>query len=408
MPHSDQQNFSDKSPPRVWLMMGHRAGDNSQVQALGEALGWPFEIKRLSYRKYELATNLLLGPTLAGVIQERSSPLEPPWPDLILSAGRRNEPACRWIQCEAAPQRVRLVHMGRPWAAIERFDLIVTTPQYRLPRRDNVLHNVTPLHRVTNKRLQSDAETWRERVAHLKPPYVAVVLGGNSGPYSFDERAGRRLAEQAGELARRLGGSLLITTSARTPTHAVDAMLEDLEAPHYLYRWSKNATENPYFAFLGLADCIVVTGDSVSMMAEGCATQKPVYLFDLGEGPNAMRPDPEGPKPPTLLETFFRGQLERNHIKAFVYRQTMKFGPQRMTRDIRIVQQNLVNSGHATWLSDALKRTELTNLASPPPLQCVPDAVDRTRALFGLPPVGSRLDDEISLEIAPKVQQSGS
>jgi len=408
MPESNQHTFSDESPPRVWLMMGHRAGDNSQVQALGEALGWPFEIKRLAYRKYELAINLLMGPTLAGVIKEKSSALEPPWPDLILSAGRRNEPACRWIQREAAPQRVRLVHMGRPWAAIERFDLIVTTPQYRLPRRENVLHNMTPLHRVTNKRLRADAEAFRERVSHLEPPYIAVVLGGSSGPYSFDERAGRRLAEQAGALARRLGGSLLITTSARTPRHALDALMEDLQAPHYLYRWSKEAMENPYFAFLGLADSIVVTGDSVSMMAEGCATEKPVYLFDLGEGPNAMRPDPEGPKSPTLLEALFQGQLERNHMKAFVYRQTMRFGPQRMTRDIRIVQQNLVDSGHAMWLSDALKTENPLDFANPPPLQCVPDAVDRTRALFGLPPVGSRLDDDVPTGSTPKVQQAGS
>ena len=119
--------------PRVWAMLGHKAGDNSQVLALAEALGLPFEEKHFVYRPTELATNLLLGPTLAGVVTKKSSPLSPPWPDLIISAGRRNEPICRWIQEQAAPQRVRLVHVGRPWAKIERFDLIVTTPQYRLP-----------------------------------------------------------------------------------------------------------------------------------------------------------------------------------------------------------------------------------------------------------------------------------
>ena len=53
-----------KRPPKVWLMMGHRAGDNSQVLALAEALGWPFEVKRFVYRRTELLTNLLCGPTL--------------------------------------------------------------------------------------------------------------------------------------------------------------------------------------------------------------------------------------------------------------------------------------------------------------------------------------------------------
>ena len=142
------------SRPYVWLLTGHKARDNAQVLTLAEALGWPFEVKRFVYRKTELATNLLLGPTLSGAVMADSSRLEPPWPDLILSAGRRNEPIARWIRKQAGgPDRVKLVHFGRPWASPKRFDLIITTPQYGLPPRANVLHNETLLHRVTPDRL---------------------------------------------------------------------------------------------------------------------------------------------------------------------------------------------------------------------------------------------------------------
>ena len=41
---------------------------------------------------------------------------------------------------------------------------------------------------------------------------------------------------------------------------------------------------NPYFGMLGLADCIVVTGDSVNMVSEACATGKPVHVFQLEGG----------------------------------------------------------------------------------------------------------------------------
>ena len=75
---------------------------NAQITALADALGWPYEIKHLVFRRTELITNILAGPTLTGVIRERSSPLAPPWPDLMISAGRRNEPACRWVR-ERAP-----------------------------------------------------------------------------------------------------------------------------------------------------------------------------------------------------------------------------------------------------------------------------------------------------------------
>ena len=36
--------------PRIWLLIGHRRGDNNQVLALGEALGVPFETRTMAYR----------------------------------------------------------------------------------------------------------------------------------------------------------------------------------------------------------------------------------------------------------------------------------------------------------------------------------------------------------------------
>jgi mitochondrial fission protein ELM1 len=48
----------------MWLLMGHKAGDNAQVLAVAEALSWPFEIKRLAYRPTELITNLILDEAL--------------------------------------------------------------------------------------------------------------------------------------------------------------------------------------------------------------------------------------------------------------------------------------------------------------------------------------------------------
>jgi mitochondrial fission protein ELM1 len=358
-------------------MLGHKAGDNSQVLALAEALGLPFEEKHFVYRPTELATNLLLGPTLAGVVTKKSSPLFPPWPDLIISAGRRNEPICRWIQKQAAPQRVRLVHVGRPWAKIERFDLIVTTPQYRLPIRPNVLHNKAPLHRITIGRLRGEAGAWAPRLGSLPGPHIAVMIGGNSGPFSFDRAAGKRLARQASALANAQGGSLLVSTSARTQPPAIDAFMEAVSAPAHVYRWQKGDPDNPYFAFLGLASEIIVTGDSMSMLAEACAAHKRVHIFDLGEGRYAMRESVAAAARREKSGQPWWRSLEKARWDAFWYRQMMRFGPQRLSRDIRIVHRHLVESGLAVWLGDAFPADEPL-----PSLDCVPRAVARVRALL--------------------------
>jgi hypothetical protein len=53
----------------------------------------------------------------------------------------------------------------------------------------------------------------------------------------------------------------------------------------------------------------------------------------------------------------------------------MRLGPQRLTRDIRIVQRLLVDSGRAVWLGDGHPPDQ------PPPLRDVERAVARVRAL---------------------------
>jgi hypothetical protein len=219
-------------------------------------------------------------------------------------------------------------------------------------------------------------------LAHLPRPWIAVLAGGPSGPYPFDARSGIRLARDASALAARLGGSLLITTSARTPAPAVEALCREVSVPSFLYRWRPDDADNPYFAFLSLAEQLIVTGDSVSMMAEACSTAKPVFLFDTGEGRFAMREREPGGVP-------WWQCLDRAHLRAVIYRIGMRYGPTRWTRDIRLVQKLLIESGRAAWLGDGAPA------AFPPPLRDVARAAARVRALFEPvvlpPPPGSML-----------------
>jgi len=85
-------------------------------------------------------------------------------------------------------------------------------------------------------------------------------------------------------MASATGGSLLVTTSRRTG-EAEAALLAEINDPNFVFRWGDEG-ENPYFGFLALADTVIVTGDSVSMVSEACATPAPVYIY----GPKALTP----------------------------------------------------------------------------------------------------------------------
>jgi hypothetical protein len=346
----------------VWLVTGYRAGERSQILALAEALGWPFVLKELSYRKTEFRTSLFRGSDLRGIRLQDSSVLEPPWPDLVISGGMRNEPVGRWIRNQSGG-RTRLVHIGRPWANLDQFDLVITTPQYRLPARDNVLQNTLTLHSVSAERLKAEAGNWTSRFIHLPKPYTGVIVGGNSGPYTLGPKAVESIARQANRMAAQRNGSLLISTSARTPETVIRALKQAVSAPHYLYQWQANDAANPYFGILALSDELIVTADSVSMLSEACATGKPVYMAELGGYGYPMRPGRS-----TALDF---------HLSALTYSWMMRFGPKRLGRDIRLVHNNLLSEGRVVWLGEPFQQRSVMGSTD------LDHALQRVRALFG-------------------------
>jgi mitochondrial fission protein ELM1 len=268
-------------PPRVrvWVLLGYRTGDNAQLLRLAEALGWPFEAKRIRYNRLNRCPNLLLGASKLTVDARHSDPLAPPWPDLVIGASRCAAPLARWIRKQSGG-RSRLVHLLHAQAPLHYFDLVVTTPQYRLPERSNVLHNLLPLNAAQSEVLESSGAQWRGRLKHLPRPWIAVLVGGNTSSYRLDAFTARLLGQFTSRTARETGGSLLISSSPRTPPDAVDALLAAVQGPAYVYRWQPtNKDENPYLAYLALADRFIVTADSASMLAEACSTGRPVELF---------------------------------------------------------------------------------------------------------------------------------
>ena len=267
-------------PPSVWVLLGDKAGDNAQAIAVAEALGWPYQAKQLRWNRFSCISNALLGSSLANLDHSRSDRLQPPWPDLVIGVGRRSVPAARWIRRRSGG-RAKLVRIGRPRAALALFDLVVTTPQYGLPERPNVLQLSLPLIALDRGRMGDAARAWETRLAHLPRPWYALLVGGRSDPFTVTEEAGRQAAMLVERAAAEAGGSVLVSTSRRTPAAVVEQIAAVLQRPHHLHRWREQDPDNPYLAYLVLADAIYVTSDSATMLAEAYATGKPVRVLTM-------------------------------------------------------------------------------------------------------------------------------
>jgi uncharacterized protein len=273
--------------PRTWLILGDKAGDNAQVRIVADALGWPYEVKGLVFRQPYVVGKPRFRTSLYHVDLARSAPLSPPWPDLILTVGRRPSMAALWVK-QQTRDRAALVVVGRPKRWLDRFDLVIAPPQFHLPRRPNVLRLDLPLMRVDAGAIAAAGKTWRARFADLPRPLTALLVGGPTKPYLFDQAVARRLMEQARRAAEAERGSLYVTTSRRTPAAVVEALAAELPDNARLYRWHDGG-DNPYHALLGLADRFVVTGDSISMMVEVARLGRPLAIFALPEERGALR-----------------------------------------------------------------------------------------------------------------------
>ncbi|GAB4348878.1 MAG: ELM1/GtrOC1 family putative glycosyltransferase [Immundisolibacter sp.] len=276
--HGWQAAAGTATSPTVWLLHGRHAGDNAQIDALAAAVGWPAQTRRLRFSPLSRLPGWLKGARPVGLTASEPA-LAPPWPDLVIAAGRRSASVARWI-ARRSGGRTRTVLLGRPRAPLSAFDLVLTTPQYGLPVRGNVLHLPAPLAAGA----APDAKTldqWRARWVALPRPWIALLVGGDRAPYCLDVGQARRLGEAACALAARLGGSVLATTGPRTTPAAAEALFAALGDRAFRHRFApgQRDEDNPYRALLALADQFVVTGDSASMLAEAAASGKPVAVF---------------------------------------------------------------------------------------------------------------------------------
>lgn len=266
------------APTRVWLVLGDKPGDNAQVQIVADALGIPCELRRVIPRPEWILGKPRVRASIEHLDPAKSDALEPPWPDLILTIGRRPSMAALWIQ-EQSGGRSRIVIFGPPKRWPDRFALVVAPAQYRFAPMPQLVQIRFPLMRNKSSEIEAARALWAERMDALARPITALLIGGQTKPYRLDAAFARDLVRHG--LALSEGGTLYVTTSRRTLPEAVEAIRAELPPGARFFQWSADATDNPYLALLGLADRFIVTGDSISMMVEVARQGRPLAIAAL-------------------------------------------------------------------------------------------------------------------------------
>lgn len=254
-----------------WVLTEALAGLRSQAIGLAEAAGFAPDVRELiPPAPWKWFAPKLWPNPLAAVARSIQAPLPP----VVIGAGGMAGAVLAALRKKSVP----VVQVQNPRMELGKFDLIVANHHDQISG-PNVFVSRTALHRVTQERLAAEAEQWRERLAPYRRPLVAVLLGGSNGRFVLDRNAGAGLARDLAAMAERDKVGVVVTPSRRTDPE-VTALIRTALAPHGGWVWDFEG-ENPYFGMLALADLIVVTQDSISMISEAAATNAPVMVASL-------------------------------------------------------------------------------------------------------------------------------
>lgn len=265
-----------KNKPSCWIIVEEGLpGTENQCRGVAEALGVKAEVRHIKLKWPWSALSPFIGLD-ARFMYKPPFALQPPYPELLITAGRKAVAASRIIR-NSSRGKTFTVQLQDPKVNSQGFDL-VAAPYHDQVKGINVVHTDGAPNRITPERLQKAKVHFAPLFEPLDYPRYAVIIGGNSRTHNLSRVRTESLIEEL----LQLQGSMMITVSRRTGEDNMKLLRSVLDTKGN-YFWDGSG-ENPYFGMLAWADQILVTEDSVSMISDAATTGKPVHIMDVAGG----------------------------------------------------------------------------------------------------------------------------
>ena len=198
-------------------------------------------------------------------------------PNIAIGCGRQAIAPLMALK-KSAGGNIFTIYIQDPRTDPKHFDLVIV-PRHDGLRGANVETMIGSPNRITKQYLDTEVQEFMTELSKLPKPRIAVLIGGTSKSHKLTREIHQEHMRAICALAEQ-GMSVMITTSRRTPDWAVEGYRKITTDRKHVWVWD-GTNGNPYFAFLGAADAILVTEDSTNMLTEACATGKPVFTLPM-------------------------------------------------------------------------------------------------------------------------------
>ena len=253
----------------------------SQVEGMARALNTEFshKIVRLSFPwnltppKYTLISEIIL--------KDKVYLTQNGTPNLIISCGRKS--VVPSIILKKQNPKIFTIHIQDPKVNFKNFDAIVA-PEHDNLTGDNVYSSKGAIHYITDAEINKAKNYLKDKVKSQK--IVSLILGGPNKYYSFKEDQLKEIFEKIKSNFISKGYKVIVIPSMRTPKASIELAKKEMgSCGHVVNSVDKQA----YLSAYALANYVVVTCDSTSMISEAATSGKPIFIAHMNAKRNNYR-----------------------------------------------------------------------------------------------------------------------
>ena len=240
----------------------------SQVEGLAKALNLNFKHQNIKLKTFWNYIPPKFSPISENLVKEKFVCDS----KVIISCGRKSV-----IPSIALKKRlgneIFTIHIQDPKVSFKHFDLIIS-PEHDNIKGDNVINTKGAIHYLTKKEIKENSN-YLDINPDKKKQIVSLIIGGPNKYYDYSDQELHKLFTKIKTLFTPDKFKLVIIPSYRTPEEVIKKAYDAFSSNHHVV---KTVDKKAYLSSLAIADFMIVTCDSTSMISEAAVTGKPVYI----------------------------------------------------------------------------------------------------------------------------------
>ena len=244
----------------------------SQVEGLAKALDIDFTHHTVELNNFWK----MFPPKITPISQSVYKKIDHENFDVIISCGRKSVIPSIHLK-KNSNKKVFNIHIQDPKVDLRHFDFIVA-PEHDSIKGQNVISTKGAIHYLTENEINENKDYLNSFIKKDERIIWTLIMGGPTKYYDYSTKNIKEIFITLSELSKKHNFQLVVIPSMRTPANIIQYAKEYFGDDHTVIM---DVDKKAYLSALAIAQKIIVTCDSSSMISEAALTGKPIYVASI-------------------------------------------------------------------------------------------------------------------------------